>query len=272
MWPLKMLEGYMESEAVAARVSAAKMGFWTRKANETTVGEITTDPDTNTIMMDATPGTFDFAPDGYDLAPWDANHPNTAYAEFVKAKLREIASGLGMSYNALANDLEGVNYSSLRSGLLIEHDVWRTIQEWWIGSFLDRVYREWMDSALLSGSLVLDSRDFRKVLPHEFFPRGWPWVDPEKDTKAGIMGIQSGLTSRRRLVAEQGLDLESIFEELKAESDMAKEMGIDISGPPPPSGFGAAPTDLANESNPVLARANGNYFKVFLNGHRPGRR
>lgn len=256
MWPLKMLEGYMESEAVAARASAAKMGFWTRKPNEATVGEITGDPETNTITMDASPGTFDFAPDGYELAPWDPQHPNTVYEAFVKMKLREVASGLGMSYNNLANDLENVNYSSIRSGLLVERDVWRTIQHWWIGSFLRPVYCAWLDASLLSGSLVLDSRDFRKFLAAQWTPRGWPWVDPEKDGKAGVIQIQMGLTSRRRLLAEQGLDPETILEELAEEKALAEQYGVDVSGPPPAAGFGGGARD--EDVGAELAR----------NGHR----
>jgi len=47
----------------------------------------------------------------------DSDYPHQMYSAFVKAHLQGIASGLGISYHALANDLEGVNYSSIRAGV-----------------------------------------------------------------------------------------------------------------------------------------------------------
>ncbi len=240
MWSLKMLEGYSEAELVAARVSASKMGMFTRKAGETEVGTLEPEPGSTAITMEANPGTFDFVPDGYELSTWNPDHPSTAFADFMKTKYREVATGLGASYNALANDLEGVNYSSMRSGLLIERERWRTVQHWWIRSFLRRVYGEWLNMALLSGALVLDSRDAKKFQAARWTPRGWPWVDPLKDAQAGVIGIQTGLTSRRKLLAEQGLDLEEILQDLSEEAKLAEEYGVDISGPQPQPGPGAA--------------------------------
>jgi capsid protein len=77
------------------------------------------------------------------------------YADFVKANLRGVASGLGVAYHALANDLEGVSFSSIRSGTLEERDAWMLIQEWFSQSFLDRVHAEWLQSALAFGQIAL---------------------------------------------------------------------------------------------------------------------
>ena len=38
----------------------------------------------------------------------------TAFADFHASVLRSVASGLGISYVTLANNLEGVSYSSIR--------------------------------------------------------------------------------------------------------------------------------------------------------------
>lgn len=237
---LKMLGGYSEAELVAARTAAAKMGWFQRQKGENATGaELNTDPETNAFMMEANPGSIEFAPDGYEFSAWDPQHPTGAFAAFVKAKLREIATGLGVSYNALANDLEGVNYSSIRSGLLIERDIWRALQTWWIGQFTMRVFREWLNASLLSGALVLDTRDARKFYAVKFSPRGWAWVDPLKDAQAGLLAIQSGLSSRQMLLDEQGVDFEDVVEDLKLENEMAAEAGVDISGPK----AAAAPAD-----------------------------
>lgn len=226
----KMLGGYIEAELVAARISAAKMGFFQRKANEGT-GAL---PDGNAadLNVEANPGTFTVLPDGYEVGTWSPDHPSTAFGDFVKAAQREFATGLGISYNALASDLEGVNYSSMRSGLLVERDLWLMLQQWWIGAFLRPVYAEWLNMALLSSAVVLDARDFRKFLAVKWTPRGWPWVDPLKDTQAGVLGVQNALTSRQQLLDEQGRDIEDVFEELAEEKTLAKQFDIDIEPKP----------------------------------------
>jgi len=229
MFALKQLDGYDEAELVASRIHASAMGVLTRKEG---AGEFTTD-ENDKIEIEANPGSFVFAPEGYGLETWAPQHPGENYADFVKGALRRIASGLGLSYNVLANDLEGVNYSSMRSGMLIERDTWRRLQEWWSRSFLNPIYAAWLGQALLAGGLVLDSRDMRRFLAVRWTPRGWPWVDPLKDIEAGIQGIQAGLTSRSDLLAEEGRDVEETLERLADEERMAREKGVDISGPKP---------------------------------------
>lgn len=227
MYALNMLDGYEDAEITACRVASSAMGIWQRKEGGS---EVVTDDD-GRLQLEANPGTFAFAPDGYELSTWDPSHPHSNYPMFVKGVLRKIASGLGLSYNVLANDLEGVNYSSMRSGLLIERDLWRGLQVWWRDSVLEPIYREWLAMTLLAGGLTLDTRDPRKFFQVRWVPRGWAWVDPSKDVEAGIQEIQTGLGSRTSLLAEQGKDLEDVLEELAEEKQLAAEYGVEISGP-----------------------------------------
>jgi capsid protein len=57
--------------------------------------------------MSAEPGSFEQLSAGMSISSWDPQHPVTAFSEFHKAVLRGIASSLGVSYAALASDLEG---------------------------------------------------------------------------------------------------------------------------------------------------------------------
>lgn len=227
MFALRMLDGYDEAELVGARVGASATGVFTPNGD----GPSPPSDEQGEIQIEANPGTFIIGPKGYDLQSWDPNRPNGNYASFVKACLRKIASGLSVSYNVMANDLEGVNYSSMRSGMLTERDLWRTLQQWWISSFLRPVFDDWLGMSLLSGGLVLDSRAPAKYRACRWIPRGWPWVDPLKDTEAGIAEIQTGLGSRTDLLAAQGKDLEEVLEQLAAEKKLAATYGVDISGP-----------------------------------------
>ena len=113
---LKMLDGYEEAELVAARVGASKMGFFTSQSGDQYTGDDLEDD--YTPIMNAEAGTFEQLPDGVDFKSFDPQHPASGFDSFHKSVLRGIASGLGVSYVSLANNLEGVNYSSIRQGTL----------------------------------------------------------------------------------------------------------------------------------------------------------
>lgn len=225
MLPLHMIEGYVEAELTAARVSAAKMGWFVRKETDAGLPPESEDG-SGIITTEAAPGSFDFAPDGYDVQAWDPNHPNGNFGEFIRSALRQVAVGLRVSYNALVSDLESVNYSSMRSGMLIEREVWRQLQQWWIHDFLEPVYREWVLQAVLTKSVSVDTRDFKKLLKYEFTPRGWAWVDPQRDIQATILAIENGLTTKTDALAEQGTSYEDVLAKRAAEIDLEAQYGV----------------------------------------------
>src|SRR5262249_10189172 len=210
MFEMRMLGGYVEAELIAARTGAAKMGFL--ETTDATAFEAP-NPDAK-YQIEAQPGVIEQLPPGVKFTAWQVDHPASAFPAFVKAMLRFVASSLGVSYNALASDLEGVNYSSMRSGLLIERDQWKMLQSFLKEQFLQPIFEQWLSMALLAGELVLDSRDPARFLDGVWEARGWMWVDPLKDVQAGILAIGAGLTSRASLLADQGEDVEEVFEAL----------------------------------------------------------
>lgn len=237
MMPAKMLDGYVEAEVVAARTGAAKMGFFEQKAD----ADYTPPREGERLTMEAVPGQFESLPPGMEFKPWSPEHPATAFPNFIQSMQRWIASGLHVSYNVLANDLQGVNYSSLRSALLTERDHWRKLQKWWARRVLAPIYAEWLGYAQLAGKLTLDSRDWSSFLAVKFQPRGWSWVDPLKDINASVAAIENGLDSRERILGEQGEDFEEIAEELAEEQDLIGELGLQLTG------FGVGPGATAGD-------------------------
>lgn len=277
MVPTRMLEGYREAVLVNERMAASKMLFFQRKQGEGTGALV--EGEGGKLEMDFSPGTMQVLPDGYEVASFDPTSPGAIFGAFVKDNIRGIATGLGVSYNGLASDLEGVNYSSIRSGMLSERDMWKVVQDWWAKVFLRPVYAEWMSMALLSGALVLDSRDPRKFLACKWRARGWDWVDPLKDTQAAIMGISAGLDSRTRALAEKGESLEDVLEELAEEQELAKLYGVNITPAPAPAasknpaqddGDGSDAeddADTATDAEDDAAAGKGTKAAPGLNGH-----
>jgi len=229
---LKMLHGYREAELVAARVGAAKMGFFTSPAGD----GFTADgyEDTFTPLYDAEAGTFHQLPAGVDFKAFDPTHPTTAFADFEKAILRGIAGGLGVSYTALANDLEGTSYSSIRQGALEERDFYKTQQRFMIEHFIDPMFRLWMRHVMDFALIPINGPGkFEKfALGISWRARGFQWVDPLKEINAAVVGLQNGIISHTDIAATYGRDAEETFAQIQRDKEMAKIFGLTMAYEP----------------------------------------
>lgn len=227
MLSLQMLQGYQEATLVAARTGACQMGFMLPKAAESYQGD-GTDSIGNTVM-DAQPGTIVELPMGMDFKAFNPMQPAQNYSDFIKTSLRAIASGLSISYNTLANDLENVNYSSIRAGVLEDREFYKALQTWLIESFVRPVFEEWLMFALTTNKLQgLPFSRYDKFNRPEFKPRRWSWVDPLKDIQAAELGIALRLTSRRSVIAEAGGDVETVFDDNLADEAYAESIGLSL--------------------------------------------
>ena len=221
---LKMVGGYEEAELTAARVAACKMGFYVSPDGQGfTGGEVDS---TGNLIEKASPGTFSQLPTGFDFKSFDPTHPTSSFGTFVKTILRGASSGLNVSYNNLANDLEGVNFSSARFGELDERDQWRTKQSWFIEAFIEGIYQDWLRNALLVGRIPFKMSKYEKFSQVRFVPRGWDWVDPLKDVQANVLAIKSGLKTLTEVVGEQGKDFEDVLDQVANEKEMTEKVGV----------------------------------------------
>lgn len=227
MTDLRHHAGYQEAELIAARTAAAKMAFIVTKDPN---GDVATPDQGTQLQMDATPGTIEYLDLGQEVQSWDPAHPNGNFPEFSRTILRSIAAGLGVSYTGLSNDLREANYSSMKVGRAEEQDSWCSLQEWFISHFHERVFEAWLEQAMLAGRVQVPQFDLALANRVVWQPRRWVSVDPQKEIEANEKAIALGLTSRTRLAAGMGDDLEDIFEELKQEQAMAKEYGLTVGG------------------------------------------
>jgi lambda family phage portal protein len=227
MTRLQMLGAYEEAELTSARVSASKMGFLIKERAEGYVGDTDEAGDT---LMEISPGTIEELPMGTTFQSWNPDHPTGNYAGFVKSCLRGIAAGLGVSYNMIANDLEGVNYSSIRAGLLDEREYYKAVQRWYIDSLIAPVFSGWLETNILNGTINLPSAKMSKFnspgVAH-WMPRRWAWVDPLKDQQASVLAVENQFKSKRQVVAEMGSDYESVLREIKQDEELAEDVGLE---------------------------------------------
>jgi lambda family phage portal protein len=257
----KMLDGYEEAHLEGTRAAACKMGFikTTPEAGGATyTGE---QADGGGKYMDAEPGMIEELPVGKEFQPADWGYPNGGYGEFVKDCLRGIAAGLGVSYNTLANDLEGVNFSSGRLGLMDEREFWKCLQSWFWTNFCTPIFSEWLESALMAGAIALElpSGD-RKPLPATKFQkfnqpcwhgRRWQWVDPTKEVTAKESEMANYVTSPSRVLAELGADEDEVLQESAEFLKKCETLGL----PKPRWALDAKAAETAEKAAMVKAEA-----------------
>ena len=230
MSQLKMLNAHREAELVASRMAASKMGFFISDNGEDAPAD---DYDNSVPIIDAEPGTFHQLPSGVDFKPFDPTHPATAFAEFQKGILRGIASGLAVSYASLSNDLEGTSYSSIRQGALEERDAYRMMQKFMLEHFVIPAYSIWLQHVMEFGIIPIPATRFDKFfMATSFRPRGWQWVDPQKEIGAAVQAMHNGIMSMQDVSNQYGRDIEETFSQWQRDQELAAQFGLTLAFKP----------------------------------------
>lgn len=236
---LKMLMGWDEAAVTNARASACQAGVLEPKDNaDGAFDGYEKDTDGN-VVNQIEPNELFIVPDGYNYKIHNPVYPHSQHAPFNKTMLKGISSGLDVSYHDLASDYEGVNYTSSRTALLDERDHWRNKQSWWIEHFLEDIYSDFLEMAILSGQLSLSIRDFDKYNVPHFIPRSWSWVDPQNEVNANKLALETYQTTHEQILSERSMDLEETLEQIAYERELFKKYNLPLIGAltpaPPPS-------------------------------------
>lgn len=219
---------YTKSELVAARAAANIVGFIQQSEGLMDDARFQNLKIGNRVQSE--PGTFRRLLPGETFAGFSPSRPNQALEAFMRYMLREMAAGVGVSYESLSRDYSQSNYSSSRLALLDERSLWRVLQGWLIRDHLAPIYRSWLDAAVLSGAV--DIPDYFRRRDHyqkvRFKPRGWSWVDPAKEVQAYAMAVEQGFMSRSDVIAQigNGKDREDVDKEIRSDIDRAKALGL----------------------------------------------
>jgi lambda family phage portal protein len=241
-----MLQAFLEAAVHAARVGASRMAAIERdKDTDTADGwEPSAIPDevAPAQMLDLEPGAR--------LTAINWQYPSGELDPFTKVLYRSLASGWGVSYASLSGDLSDVNFSSIRTGLVMERDTWRVIGRFLIDRLHWPIYRAWREMATVAGRLPArsDMTDYDRV---NWQSRGFAYVNPVDEVTAHEKALANKLTTRRRILAEQGLDLEEVLEELAEEENLMRELGLD---PSTPVAGAAAPAPVTTPAESPVRR------------------
>lgn len=258
MLSLYHLGNFKLSALLAAEHGANHYGFFTTPDGASPIGAI---DDAGQQVSVSQPGTYDTLPTGTSFTPHESKYPNEVFGPFVKTTLQRIASGWRVAYHSLANDLEGVSYSSIRSGSLEERDRWSADQQWFIDAFMEPVFTRWLQAALLSGAITmpngsaLPASKFDKFAKHEWQPRRWEWVDPKGDMEAKILAVKAGLMAPQDLAAAMGYDFDDTLTAIAMAQKQAAALGVQLSAYDPTPGAQPTNPTPAPAPAPVAAKA-----------------
>lgn len=199
------LSDYQEAEILKQRMAALLAGVIETDAEDLDAAEAETEG-----LEDLAPGALVSLRPGQRVS-FTTPPKVDGYEAFMRAGVRSIAIGLGLTYEALSGDLSGVNFSSGRMGRM---EMNRNIADWQttlvIAQFCDGIARWFVEAWGLDPQRP-------EPLPEDL-EFGWtpprpPVIDPTREIPAAIEEIESGLTSRQRKQRELGLDPDQIHKE-----------------------------------------------------------
>ncbi|MEI7635895.1 MAG: phage portal protein, partial [Syntrophus sp. (in: bacteria)] len=267
---LHELDQYEDAELVRKKCAAMFGGFIYEESSQmgdpgAWMGRTGTVDSNESDIVALEPGTFPVLPQGKKVEFSKPVDVGTTYEPWIKQQLREIAAGWGITYEQLTGDLSGVNYSSIRAGLLEFRRRCSMLQTQALVFQLCRpVSRFWMDAAVLSGALDIQGyfpnrRIYRRI---KWRPDGWPWVDPVKDQLAQQMAVRNGFKSRAKVIAEMGDDIEVVDAEIAEDNDRADKMGLIYDTDPRNTAKTGAMQTAADDASADPATPNGGKSNV----------
>ena len=246
---LNELDQYDDAELVRKKTAAMFAGFVTRQSPEDALlGEGPADGE-GVALAGLEPGTLQILEPGEDIKFSDPADVGGSYAEFLRVQFRAVAAAMGVTYEQLTGDLSGVNYSSIRAGLLEFRRRREMLQHGVLVHQLCRpVWAAWMKQTVLAGALQAPgflrggTARRRQYLAAKWIPQGWQWVDPEKEFKALLVAMRAGLMSRSEAISAFGYDAEDVDREIAADNRRADGLGLVFDSDPrqgPPGGASA---------------------------------
>jgi len=222
MIKLKDFDDYEDAQLVRQKIAACFSVFVSDIAG---LEEPASEAQKDVLGQKVEPGIIEILPPGKTVT--FASPPGVEnYGEYTTIVLRAIATGLGVSYEALTGDLSQVNFSSGRMGWLEFQrniDVWRDALM--NAQFNNRLFKWFSETAPLVGLSM------NKVKTEWVAPRR-EMIDPTKEVPSKILAIRAGLETLEDAIYANGKIPVQQFEQIKATNDLIDKLGLVLDSDP----------------------------------------
>lgn len=216
MLRLKDFDDYEDAELVRQKIAACFAVFVEDADPSSSVGS--SDKDAGIERVE--PGIIEHLPPGKRMT--FASPPTTQnYDNYSRKILQAIASGYGITYEAMTGDLSNVNFSSGRMGWLEMH---RQLSDWQYNMLIpmlcDRVWGWFVDAAVIATSIRMNDMKVTWTPPRR------EMIDPLKETQAIQLQARTGVRSMPEIMREQGYEPDQVLQEIKEFNAKLDEYGI----------------------------------------------
>lgn len=168
---------------------------------------------------------------GDDAVIIDPKGTATDATAFLKTQQGLISAGQGLSYEAVSRDMSSAKYSSARQNAIEDEAAYMEESEL-LERFMTKVYETFVFSGVLCGLFTIPDFWGRKevYLAHSWVKPPKKWIDPQKESEADRVALQSGQKTFQDLQAEKGKDWKEAVDEMADAIAYGKEKGIDLGG------------------------------------------
>jgi lambda family phage portal protein len=219
---LRDLDEYADAEIMRKKIEAclAMMVTTPEGIDGPTLAGAAVDADGRKIET-FTPGMVMYGAPGVTAEFFRPPDSANDYAAHKKTELREVAAGLEIPYVVLDDNLEAVNYSSYRGGLLAFRDAIDEYRwNWLIPQVLDPIYRKVIDKLYLMRVIIEPNYGV------QWDPPPFDLLDRAAEAEADRLELQIGKKTYAQLVGEAGNDPEEQLAEITALRPKVEAAGI----------------------------------------------
>jgi len=232
------LDQFLDAALVKQKIGAGLTGFFTSTGDPSDPAQNAMNPARPNGAADQTvgfsaiePGTFQRLPPGFTVQFAEAPDISTQFETYVKTYLRSASAALDVMYEWMANDYEGVTYSSIRAGCLeirrrlepIQHNVL-------VFQLCRPVWTRFVRDAVIYGKVPVSAVDYlaspRSWNRGRWIPQPWPWVDPMKDRLAEQLAVRMGVKPLSAVIEQEGYSAHESLRRSAADFALLDELGL----------------------------------------------
>ena len=149
-----------------------------------------------------------YLPEDGDWLKIDSALNPSAYQNLRRGAIASIAVGWGINYNTVASDLAGINFTTGRMAKLEDETFYLEVRAW-LQDVIEQVFWHWAERTF---------QMTENTMMFKFNYREYKYLDPRGQTQSDKIALENGTTSRRRIAARDGNNIDDIFDELEAEA------------------------------------------------------
>lgn len=188
---------------------------------------------TGTEIAALEPGSFFRLPPGKTVKFSQPPEAGNTYAPFVLHEERRVAAAAGVLYEQMTGDYSQGNDRTWRAAVSEFRRACERFQhQSVVFQWCRPVVQRWAEFYVLAGKPVPKGIGAAEIGRCDHVPQGWDYINPLQDIAAQRAEVRSGFTSRSRIAARRGENIETIDAELAADNARADALGLTLDADP----------------------------------------